>query len=334
MAARLDDRWHYNGVKAVVLDNPTLQVVVLPEVGARIQSIVHKPSDTPLLWQHPRILPQRAPYGTAYDNTFSGGWDELLPTAEACEFRGEAIPDHGELWSLAWMDRQVATTDGSVCLYTGVSTPILPVRFERWLRLEPDAPVLHADYRVTNLGRQPLPLIWGVHPLFHITPDHRLDLPPGRMLVAAASAAGLGSVGQTYDWPLLPTADGTRDMRRLPPPESALSGGHYAIEPSENWFALTDTRRQVGIAMIYPRDVFRALWIWQSYGGWRDFYHLAVEPWVGYPVRFDQAVEAGRQRTIEAGGSVSYRLSVIVYTGIDQVQRVTQDGSAFSVSPG
>lgn len=323
MNARLDTRWQYNGLTAVVMENQDLQMVIFPQTGARIYTLLHKPTDSHLLWHHPRIVPGRTPYGASFNDVFPGGWDEMLPGADGCVFRGETYPDHGELWSLDWDYYPVETGDGSACLYTGVATPILPLRFERWLRLSADQPIVHIDYRLTNLGTTPLPLIWGIHPLFTISPDHRLDLPAGQMLVDHASDEAMGKPGQAYRWPMLPSKGGSRDMRLIPPAESGLYGGHYAVGPEAGWFALTDTRRRVGVAMHYPEDVFRALWLWQSYGGWRGLYHLAVEPWVGYPVRLDQAVEAGREHVIGVGESVQYRVSLIVYTGLEHVVDVS-----------
>jgi len=53
MGVRFDPRWQYNGLRALVLENPTLRLVILPETGGRIYSIVHKPTDTEILWHHP-----------------------------------------------------------------------------------------------------------------------------------------------------------------------------------------------------------------------------------------------------------------------------------------
>lgn len=329
MAARLDDTWHYHGLRAVILENRELRAVVLPEAGAKLFSLVHKKSDTELLWHHPRIPPRRVHYGAAFDDTFCGGWDELFPTAEACEFRGERVPDHGELWALPWTWQSVPTTDDSACLYTSVLSPIFPVRFERWLNLEAALPYLRASYRLTNLSTRPLDLIWGIHPLLAISSDHRLDLPPCTMLVDHASSSDLGVQGQQYAWPHLPTTRGHKDMRYVPGETSQSFAGHYATEITENWFALTDTKKEVGLALIYPADVFKALWLWQSYGGWRGLYHLAVEPWVGYPVNLAQAVATGRHKTLPALGSVAYEVAVAVYSGVQSVDRVTHKGGYY-----
>lgn len=334
MSARLDDRWHYHDLRAVILENRELRVVVLPEAGGKIFSLVHKRSDTELLWHHPRIPPQRVPYGAPFDNTFPGGWDELFPTAEACTFRGEQVPDHGELWSLPWTCNSVPTDNGSVCLYTSILSPLFPIRFERWLRLEADLPYLRIRYRVTNLSAQPQDLIWGIHPLLAISPDHRLDLPACKMLVDHASSRDLGVPGQSYDWPHLPTPQGHNDMRYLPAVTATSFAGHYATQSTGNWFALTDTKKEIGLALVYPAEVFKALWLWQSYGGWRDLYHIAVEPWVGYPVCLKDAVRAGRHKTLKASETVAYDVVVNVFSGVDKVSSIAEEDGYFIPVPG
>lgn len=311
------------GLQSVVLNSKTLEVVVFPEAGARIYSIFHKPSQTEFLWHHPTNVPRAYLSGEWFDDVFCGGWDELFPSCEACEFQGIHIPDHGELWSASWEWTIENTPSASGCLYTGVTAKVFPVRFERWLTLDAHQPVIHMHYRLKNLSSQNLELIWGIHPLFNITPYHRLDLPPGTIQVDLSSSETLGKVGQIYEWPFLPTLSGARDMRTLPGAEAKTFAGHYCTKSSSNWFALTDTKKQVGIAMIYPREIFQNLWLWQSYGGWKGLYHLAVEPWVGYPVNLEQAVREGHYLSLSAAQTLEYSVSVFVYTGLTRVDTIT-----------
>lgn len=310
-----------------------MRVMVLPETGGRIYSIVHKPSDTEFMWHHPRNIPRVVPFGSSFDDTFIGGWDELLPTADPCNFRGEAIPNHGELWALPWEWQVTTTGEGAPCLYTSAATPITPIRFERWLTLDAEQPQLHVRYRLTSLAPYPLDLLWGIHPLFAISPQHRLDLSASRMLVALSSKDQFGGAGQEYEWPHMPYQEGVTDMRRMPPASAAAFAGHYAVAPSEPWFALTHQQTQVGIAMVYPPEVFKALWIWMSFGGWRGLYHAAVEPWTGYPVRLDQAVEAGRQVVLKPAEQITYDVTVLAYSGLSQVSHIKQAGTHFTVLP-
>lgn len=320
MVARLDTRWQYNGLRALVLENTTLQIVVFPETGGRIYSILHKPTDTQFLWHHPRNLPRAIPYGSNFDDTWPGGWDEILPSTEPVDYRGDHLPSMGELWALPWEWRD----DGDAGLYMGVAAAILPLRFERWLRLEPDRPVLHLHYQITNLGLNPLDLIWGIHPVLAIGPTHRIDLPPCTAIVGQSSGAALGEPGEQYRWPNMP---GGRDASLIPPFETNVFGGHYATEVEGNWFTLTDTAREVGFGTLYPPEIFRALWIWQVYGGWRGLYQLAIEPWVGYPVRLEQAIEANRQRVLQPGQQVDYDVTAFAFGGIDRVTDVRRDAN-------
>ena len=270
MPARIDPYWEYHGVRAVVLENRQLRVVVLPETGGRIYSLVHKPSDTEFLWHNPRVRPRPVPFGSSFDDNLVGGWDDLLPTVDACTYNGEALPDHGELWGLAWDWQVTPNADGSACLYTSVTAPITPVKLERWLTVADDQPELRVRYRLTNLAAQPVDLLCGMHPMFALSPAHRLDLPPSRMLVELASSERFGQAGQGYDWPHLPTANGVVDMRPMPLPRITAFAGHYVVESSAPWFALTDQAQQVGVAVVYPAEVFKALWLWMSFGGWRN----------------------------------------------------------------
>ena len=328
MAARLDAHWQYNGLRALMLENPYLRLTLFPKTGARVYDLIHKPSDTNLLWHHPRTLPRPIPYGAVFDDTWPGGWDEILPSTEPTEYRGDKLPSMGELWALPWEWDEIKTDDGSACVYTGVSAAILPLRFERWLRLDADQPVIHLRYRLTNLGLTPLDLIWGIHPVFAITPHHRIDLPPNKMLVGQSSSASLGAVDQPYTWPNLP---GAGDMRRVQPFAANVFGGHYATELAGNWYALTDTAKQVGVGLVFPTDVFRALWMWQVYGGWRGLYQLAIEPWVGYPVRLEQAIEAERQRILLPNAPLEYEVGMVVYSGMASVGSIERSGDHYRV---
>lgn len=57
--ALVDAYWHFHGLRAVILENEFLRVVVLPEAGARIVHLIYKPHDVNLLWNNPRVKPAR-----------------------------------------------------------------------------------------------------------------------------------------------------------------------------------------------------------------------------------------------------------------------------------
>ena len=139
----------------LVLKTDTFTLEVLPALGGKIASM--RKNGIELLQQ------PLAPYAlrtltTAFEESDASGFDECLPTVSACEIDSPsgriAIPDHGEFWRLpceveSQTQREVMlTTNGTV----------LPLRFERRLRIEPDSPAagadtLRIDYRLKIWGR-------------------------------------------------------------------------------------------------------------------------------------------------------------------------------------
>jgi len=326
-------RTSVDGLDAVVLENDALRVTVLPELGAHVSELVDKAAGRDLLWHNPRTRPRPAPYGAHFDDWWSGGWDEIFPSGDSGLLHGERLPYMGEMWCVPW-SAEVAVGPGAASVTTVGYGTIAPARVERTLTLCGDEPVLRARYRITSLDVRPLPYTWGVHPVFAVTPDHRIDIPADRMLVGVSSGPSMGTEGEGYAWPLLPdptAPGGVRDMRRVRPREDAVVGGHWAADLAAGWLALTDTVARRGIALAFDREVFRHAWLWQVYGGWRGHHHLALEPWSSHPQQVDHAEAAGQARTLEPGASVETEVAFIVYAGLDAVAAVEPHGDGFRI---
>lgn len=333
MTARAAEGWAYRGLRAVILENAALRLTVLPELGGHVLELVDKALDRNLLWENPRTVPRRAPYGAHFDDWWSGGWDEIFPTGDRALLHGELLPYMGETWSVPWEAR--AGTDGNGAWITAVGhATIAPARLERTLRLDGDSPVLRARYRISNLDVQPLPFLWGIHPCFAVTPAHRIDHPSETMAVGVSSGPLMGDVGAAYRWPAQPvpgSAGVTRDARVVLSREAGVFGGHWATDLRAGWLALTDTATRRGIALVFPRDVFPHAWLWQVYGGWRGHHHLCLEPWTGYPMQLEEAAAAGRTRVLDPGASLEAEVAFVLYEGLDGVRSVEADGSGFAV---
>ena len=80
------------------------------------------------------------------------------------------------------------------------------------------------------------------------------------------------------------------------------------------------------MALAFDPAVFKTVWLWGVYGGWRGIYTMAFEAWTSWPGRLDQAIEAGRHRTLGPGESLETEVSYIAYEGVRSVSHVEPDG--------
>jgi galactose mutarotase-like enzyme len=322
-----------DGFDAISLENEAVRVTVVPELGAHVTELVDRAAGRDLLWHNPRTTLRRAPYGAHFDDWWSGGWDEIFPTGDRALLHDELLPYMGEMWSVPWSSDVSIAGDLASVTTVGHAT-MAPARMERRLWIRGDEPAVHASYRIVNLDVRPLPFLWGIHPVFAVTPDHRIDHPARTMLVGVSSDPSMGTVGETYAWPALPDPSahgGTRDVRRARPREDAVFGGHWATDLQDGWLALTDTATRRGIAIVFPVDVFPHAWLWQVYGGWRGHHHLALEPWSGYPMQLEEAQAAGRARVLTAGKTLEAEVAFVLFDGLDAVRSVERHRDRFEI---
>ncbi len=324
---RVDQHWQYHDLHAIVLENRALRVTLLPEVGAKLYDLIYKPADNNVLWHNPRLEPRRPVFGQNFDDWWSGGWDEVFPTCDVSTYQGETYPYLGELWALPWSWRLEDAGPSAAGVYLSRTTIIAPARMEKWIRLEGDEPVVRFRHRLTNVGTRPLDFVWGIHPCFAIEPGYRIDAPAGTVVVGHTATAPFGPVGTMYRWPDAPHGRGTHDMRIVPPAAQGWCEGHYLTELADGWVALTDPKAELGVALVFPREVFPVVWCWMAYGGWRGHYHVALEPWTGWPHQLDKAVAAGRHRTLAPQESLTCETTAVVYAGLRSVSGVGWDGT-------
>ena len=154
MVTRVDTNWRYFDLQVVRLENELLCIDVLPEQGAKIWNLVHKPSGRNLLWHNPHVPPARQAYGANFDDTWSGGWDELIPNDVPTPVTtyGDILPDHGEVWS---QPSEWSILDaGEECAAVSFVNygRVWPTRFEKTITLHPGDSFCRIKYRYTNLA--------------------------------------------------------------------------------------------------------------------------------------------------------------------------------------
>lgn len=320
---------HYKDQRAISIESQVLAARFLPAVGANLCSLVYKPSGLELMVQRPGETYRVAPYDGSYvEEGECAGLDDMFPSIDRCFYerypwRGTAIPDHGEVWSLPW-DCQV---EGQAVHFSthGVR---FPYRLERWVSFR-DAGVLCIAYRLTNLSAFDFDFLWAAHPMFILEEGARLILPEGvdKALIAFALTDSLGGYGDEFDWPVATLRDGgTRDLRLIQPKATRGFVKYYIKgRMPEGWCALTYPRSGLTLGLSFPVDKVPYLSVLPNEGGWQDLYNIFLEPATASFDRIDAARLRGEFATVAPRSTYEWHLNIALAPGTNPT-RITPEG--------
>ncbi|MGA8088891.1 MAG: hypothetical protein WCA10_16555 [Terracidiphilus sp.] len=311
-------------LRTIVLENRHLRIEVLAEAGARIWQITYKPLNVDLLWHNPNVQPACQPLHACYDDTWSGGWDELFPNDEAADFEGMALPDHGELWTLQWEAKPIGE-QGTVGVHLRTRTPISNFLAEKTLLLRPDSTVIEIRYRLTNQGTRPMPFLFKLHPAFAVSSSHRIDFPRMAVLLEPEFPGTLDGP-PIFPWPQAGTNGTAVDLRRVPDVSSKAVHFFYGKGFVSGWCGITDQAKRLAAALRFDPKVFSSCWLFASHGGWRDLNVAVLEPATGYPFRIKSMIEGGRARQLAPGESLETTVLFSVQEGLASIGGVEEDG--------
>ena len=86
----------YNNLLAYSLKNEYVDVYIIPDLGGKIAKIEYNDGFNPVFTKEydDYTLPNEPDFAK-YDTS---GIDDCLPTIDLCEYNGNVLPDHGEIW--------------------------------------------------------------------------------------------------------------------------------------------------------------------------------------------------------------------------------------------
>ena len=303
-----------HGVLQVVLENDSLRLTVLPDLGGKIWSIMTRSTNEELLWHHPTQAPHAVPPGAGYDEPWAGGWDELFPSDRAVEIDGVAYPDHGEWWSVPWQ-WEVTETPAALVLTQWASGFATRHDAVRTLTLPHDRAGFICETRITNTGDTPIPYLWRHHPALPLRPGARLELPAARVEAIAEDDGGIAA--PPFTWPHATMADGTaRDLSVLPASDCGEVWMLYATDLPEGYARVAwpgSDGRSREIAFTFDPAVVTAITTFATFGGWRELQTILPEAGVGYPADLCEAAQAGTSGVLGVGETVAYEVSITIW---------------------
>ncbi len=304
MPGTISRGWSFQGFEVVRLENDTMVADVVPKLGGRIVHLFHKGMARQFLWHNPRLKQRELPIGSKYDDHFFGGWEELLPNDLAEDIGGEPWADHGELWTCP-LD---ATNDDNSLLLRG-TMPINPLAYERRMRLDDAEPILRMESTVTNVGREPIDFLWKLHPALKVSQGCEIVVPAGNAIPVDPSFSRFGHVKE-FPWPDAAHAAGAAVRADRIGPMDGTTEFLYLTELESGTCGLANKAEDWRFTVDFPVDVFPTVWIFASYGGWRDLEVLILEPCTTWPKALSEAIDRGRARHLVPGESVTADIAV------------------------
>lgn len=314
-----------NGLKSLAMENEYLRLVVLPEAGAKIWQIHYKPMRADLLWNNPSLAPTIQALHASYDDTWSGGWDDLFPSDEPGEVLGYSVPDHGELWTGAWQAEQVEDR-GNSGLRLRYRTPISQFLVEKTLVLRPGRAVLEVTYKLTNEGKEEFPFLFKLHPAFAVSGHHRIDFPPMTVRREPEFPGTLGDAPLVFHWPDAAVGERTLDLRQVPEESSGALHFFYGTELAAGWCGITNQVTGLAAGLRFDPEMLSSCWLFATHGGWRDLNVAVLEPATGYPFNMNAMIEGGQARWLAPGKTLETTVLFSVQEGLKSIGGIEADG--------
>ena len=176
------------GWDEIELHGASLRLVMLPDKGAEIISLLDRATEIELLARlrpTPRNDGTINAHGNEFDRWYAGGWQLIIPNGDrACRVDDVEHPFHGEAWARSFEVTSLSATEASLT----VELATLPLRIDRRVTVDEVDPLVTVTTTVTNTGERPARVLWGEHPAFGgpvLGEGARLQLPP--CLVESAS---------------------------------------------------------------------------------------------------------------------------------------------------
>jgi hypothetical protein len=295
--------------EAIILENEYLRAVIIPELGGRVWELEDRIRGRQWIWHREDVPLQKAQTGASYDDVWSGGWEELFPNDAPCRFEGRDLPDHGEWWTMSW-DATVSCEGNNAAVQLAAKSTAVKTTCVKEFSLSADAATLVVNYQIRNEEDKPIHFLFKQHLAISITPECRLWMPGGRVQAVDLSFSTILPGGGPFYWPYAAGEGNSVDLRAIPPAHAGAREFVYISELPQPWCGVQDIRQGAAIRMDFDSRSFPYVWLFLTYGGWRNLYTAVLEPCTNLPKDLSEAVRLGQSARLEPGHKFETVVSV------------------------
>jgi hypothetical protein len=297
---------------SLVLESALVRATILPALGGRVWELEDRERHRQWIWHRDDVPLAAVPMGSCYDDVWAGGWEELFPNDAPGGFEGRDLPDHGEWWTLPWtVCAAEAGASGRIRLEA--ATTIRAAHCSKEFFLDAASPTLRIAYRIESLEPDGFHFLFKQHLPVRLTPGCRLAVPGGNVRAVEPGFGTLLPGPGPYPWPLVARDEcQVTDLRIVPPPTSGAREFVYVTNTSASWVGVDDFHARASLRLHYDRSKLPFLWLFLTYGGWRNCYTAVLEPCTNMPKDLDQAVRQQQAAYLAPAGQFTTQVAVTV----------------------
>lgn len=300
-----------SGQPRVRLENETLRVIILPQMGGRIISLFHKEKSFEAAAQPGREAGKSGVPASSYHFApYAYGMDDAFPNIdeEDIVWKGRKLhyPDHGEIWRT---DCRTYGCGREWAELTAVS-PVFSYCYKKRLSLEGNSLRIH--YRIENTGAEELPAIWTWHGLTRYEEDMEILLPEGaERFRNVLDGSILGEEGVIY-----PLQNEIYDFTGVPRAESHEMVKYYVESHiTEGKCGFYYPSADLSCILRYDAEKLPYLGVWITAGGFQGDYNCALEPCNGFYDSIGKAAANKRLPVLAAGENMEFELNILLEKG-------------------
>lgn len=242
-------------IKKHFIENDLLKVEIIPDLGGRISSLIHKKSKKDWVWKNPNLEVSKVDDGKNYDMNWQGGWEELFPNDAIENFSWGKGHDHGELWFNSW-DLKHINSDSAKLEINNLDSGS---KFSKLITI--DGPQLICEYE----GK--------INFIDYFLFKLHLAIPLEDTLNIKSDIQSINKVDPNFG-NILNTED--HDKFLNPEINSGLYDFAY-LDILGNEISVLDERRNQ-LKIKYDETNLKYFWIFQSQGGWMNHNVIVLEP--------------------------------------------------------
>ena len=312
------------GVNAFVLENELVRSVLVPGFGARVLSLIYKPTETEFAWHSPNVSVGKS--GGGLENV--SGFFDCIPTCDPCTFKGKSLPGFGEVSSKPWRVVRAEESTSSVNVSMEAKCEIYPLVIRKEVSLAKNRPVLVLRYEIRNTSEESLEYHYSGHNTLNVSPHHRIVLPQEVTKLRLGYTGRLGRMGDHVTWPVAVDDKGKKlDISRIGGPSEGTMENLYTPRLNQRWCAAVNEARKEAIGFTWEGDALRYLNVCTNNGGWNDYYFAALEPVTGRPDNLEVAVNQWKDAAVLAPHErTAWTVRIILAHDVKRVERIEDDG--------